>query len=306
MFFLKSLIIMKAEVKLDLCSKLIGRMNKFKMKKQSFIGIISIMALLSACGVKQSTSVSNSQTETNTVTNSKSVISPTTKNSNEQNDYVPSETGTEKAKPELGKANMQGKVFYNANPAANIEVRLCVEFYMNGNCDGEKHITKTDANGEYLFVNLTPKTYKMSFRVFETKNYIFSGKYGFLHAKYNIEADKTFFVPLTNLFKSDLKVQNPKPRMNVDAQNFEIKWDAYPDAAYYKLELLEYSTRTKHLDDEKVDSTGFKVEKNLNNGAYRLRIAAYNAIGVKLAQCEDGVEFTLTNGMDVNNANKKQ
>jgi hypothetical protein len=260
--------------------------------------------LLSACVVKQSTSVSNSQTATNTATTSNNKIPPPTQNSNDQNDYVPSETGTEKAKPEPSKANMQGKVFYNGNPAANIEVRLCVEFNLTGDCIGEKHITKTDANGEYLFANQTPKAYKMSFRVFETKNYNFLGKYGF-HSKYNLEADKTFFAPLTNLFKSDLKVQNPKPKMKVDAQNFEIKWDAYPDAAYYKLELMDFSTRIRYLDDERVDTTGFKVEKPLNNGDYRLRIAAYNAIGVKLAQCEDGIEFNVTNGIDVKTANKK-
>lgn len=284
------------------------------MKKQFVLGVISIIALSAGCVVNQSSSVPNSRLATNTSPTGNSQIPPTAQN-NGGTDFVNSATGTEKAKPLPGMANVQGKVLYNLQPASDIEVKLCVESNLYGDCIGKKHLTKTDANGEYLFANIAPKDYKIYVRVFGTKQFIFTGKYGFLSARYKIEADKTFFVPTTNLFKSDLKVQNPKPRTIVDAERFEIKWDAYPDAAYYKLELMNFSTGNNFLS-ETVKTTSYRVEKpSLNtensgilliNGGYRLRIEAYNAVNIKLAQCEDGIEFIVTNGVATSaNPNKK-
>jgi hypothetical protein len=282
------------------------------MKKQFILGLVSIVAISAGCAEKQSISVTNSRPAANASPTGSNIITPTRHKDSDTNSAT-SVSGIEKSKPAAGTGNVQGKVLYNLQPVKDIEAKLCVESNLYGDCIGKKHLTKTDANGEYFFANVPPGDYVVFVRVFDAKQYIFTGKYGLSPIRYKIEADKTLFVPTTNLFKSDLKVQNPKPRTSVDAESFEIKWDAYPDAAYYRLELMNFSTGNNFLS-ETVKTTSFKVEKpSLNpetrgllliDGGYRLRIEAYNAVNIKLAQCEDGIEFTVTNGAAAN-PNKK-
>lgn len=243
--------------------------------------------------------VASSTNTTNAVPNTNAV--PVV-NDDPKGEFLKSETGTEIATPKPGKANIQGKVFFNLSPVEGIEVKLCAVPNTFADCIGEKHIAKTDATGQYLFADLEPKIYGGLFvRIFDTKNYVFTGKYGFLSLKIKTEADKTFFVPLTSLFKADLKVLDPKPNAKADAQNFEIKWDTYPDAAYYLIELMEFGkSGVYHLRSERSMASNYKVEKLLPNGRYRLRIEAYNSSRIKIAQAGNGVEFSMTNGLPVN------
>ena len=125
------------------------------------------------------------------------------------------EAGVEKAKPAPGTGNVQGKVLYNNQPVANIDIKLCESFnrFMGG-CTGQAYTARTDKDGEYLITNVVPKTYEaLTARVFDTDSYIFatSGIAGLSAAKYEVAADKTFFVSPIHLFKSDLRSSIPKP-----------------------------------------------------------------------------------------------
>jgi hypothetical protein len=271
------------------------------MRKIS-IGILCLSAfILLGCQKTSNSAVDNTSNATNTAPKT-SVSMPETKKTNGEGDFIESESGTEKAKPEAGKANVQGKVFYNEKPVAGVEVKLCTTFsqFVSG-CGGESFTTKTDANGEYLFANVTPKVYEgLLVRVFNSKMYVFATKgYGISSAKYKIEADKTFFAPETNLFKDDLKVQNPKEKAKADAKSLEIKWDAYPEAAYYKINMSpkDYNYDSS-ISGEKVEVTNYKVEKSLVNGEYSLKITAYNANDKKLADSGNYIKFSVTGGTD--------
>lgn len=204
-----------------------------------------------------------------------------------------SEAGTPRAVPKPGKANIQGKVFFNLEPAEDVDVKLCVVRNMYAECIGEKHVTKTDANGEYFFADLEPKEYGALFvRVFNTGTYIFSGKYGGLTAqKIRAEPDKTFFVPLTTLFKVDLKVLTPKPKARVLGEDLEISWEPYPGAGYYIVELFNFGTRKYHVDNRRTNATSYQLETPVPDGHYRLRIEVYNSSGIKIAQAGNGIEF---------------
>lgn len=264
------------------------------MKKILIAALCLSNAVLLGC-------TNNNQSPTNTVVNSPAAPPSKTEMPETQRtekDFVSSETGTEKAKPEAGKANVQGKVLYNGKPVEGVEVKLC-ETFSNfvGGCGGETFKTKTDVNGEYLFANVTPRIYEgLLAKVFETKNYIFAAQnFGISSSKYKIEADKTFFAPETNLFKDDLKLQNPKANAKVAGENLEVKWDAYPDAAYYKLSVSpeEYDVDSS-VSEDKIAATNYKIEKNLKSGEYTLRLSAYNVGDVKLADNGDGEKFTVT------------
>jgi len=213
---------------------------------------------------------------------------------------IRSATGVEKEKPAAGKANVQGKVFYNEKPAADIEVKLCTTFSrFVGGCGGEIFTAKTDANGEYLIKDVPPGTYEgLTAKVFNTPYYVFATSGIIGSAKYQIEADETFFAPDTNLFKSDLKLVSPKAGSKVGPNNIEVKWDAYPDAAYYKFSIhgdsvSGVSTGFDYLN-QRVDGTSFTLDKPLAAGTYTCTVQAFNGNDVRLAESADDIKFSVT------------
>lgn len=208
------------------------------------------------------------------------------------------ENQIEKIKPSPGTGNVQGKVLYNGKPVENIEVRLCEQFsrFLSG-CGGKTYTAKTDKDGDYVITNVPPKEYEgLTVRIFDTAGYVFAttGIAGISATKYNVEADKTLFVNPTHLFKADLKLTNPKAGSTVNDQNVEFTWDAYPDAAYYKLTL----TPDNHLSEsrivnQRVDGTSFKSPKPLEKGGYQWKVEAFNGADRKLSESSDNITFTI-------------
>lgn len=268
------------------------------MKKFLIPYLCLAVALLAGCN-SQNLKVDNPNNVavSNYPDNANSEMPPTEK---EDDKYVSSETGTEKAKPEAGKANVQGKVLYNGSPVPNVEVKICQKFNnFIGGCSGDTYKSKTDANGEYLIANITPGIYEgLLVQVFNTKDYIFATKnFGIGNATYNFEADKTFFVRDTNLFKADLKIQNPKAGGKMTGKDFELKWDAYPQAAYYKVSVLpdDYASGSS-FSQEKVAPNMFKPIEPLKSGKYRIKVEAFNDGDVKLADNGDYLEINVIDG----------
>jgi hypothetical protein len=243
------------------------------------MGLMAAMALTS-CQAGNNKSSSNQQSSTNS-------------------DAVqPSETGVEKVKPAPGTGNVQGKVLYNSKPAENIKVELCETFSrFLGGCGVPSYTARTDKDGEYVFTNVAPKTYEALIAyVFDTDSYIFatSGIAGLSAAKYDVVADKTFFVLPINLFKSDLKTLNPKAGARVSAQNLEIKWEPYPDAAYYKFSIhADEPSITSPYINERVEAASFALDKPLPKGTYRWQVEAFNKDDRKLSESADDVKFTV-------------
>ena len=208
----------------------------------------------------------------------------------------------EKQKPAAGKANVQGRVLYNDQPAAKIEVKLCEKFnqYLGG-CSGGLYKAVTDANGEYVVADVPPGKYEaLTVKVFDTPYYVFATK-GLISSaqEYELPADQTTFIDPTHLFKGDLKVQNPRAGGKLENGTGEVKWDAYPDAAYYKVSLYATdSSVTSPYINERIDGNSLKLEKPLTNGEYRLEISAYNAKDHKLAESPDDYKFTVAGGIE--------
>ena len=206
--------------------------------------------------------------------------------------------GVEKVKPAPGTGNVQGKVLYNGAPVENIEVKLCETFsrFLSG-CGVKIYTAKTDKDGDFVITNVPPKEYEgLTVRVFDTDSYVFAttGIAGISSAKYNVVADKTLFVEPTNLFKSDLKVLNPKAGSTVSGQDLELKWEAYPSAAYYKFTLYpdDHQISPPYLN-QRVDDASFKVNKPLEKGSYRFKVEAFNSSDKKLSETSDDITFTI-------------
>jgi hypothetical protein len=211
------------------------------------------------------------------------------------------EAGIERIKPAPGTGNVQGKVLYNSKPVENIEVKLCETFsqYLGG-CSGKTYTARTDKNGEYVITNVEPKVYEgLLAQVFDTDMYIFaaSGIGGLSSTKYEVSADKTLFVKPTSLFKGDLKLLNPKAGAKVSAQNLELRWESYPDAAYYKFSIHpEESSITSPYINERVEGTSFAVDKPLAKDTYRWQVEAYNNADQKLSESARDIKFTIIDG----------
>jgi hypothetical protein len=204
----------------------------------------------------------------------------------------------EKVKPAPGTGNVQGKVLYNGAPVENIQVKLCETFsrFLSG-CGGKIYEAKTDKDGDFVITNVEPKEYQgLTVRVFDTDSYVFAttGIAGISATKYNVEAGKTLFVSPTHLFKGDLKVVNPRAGSTVSGQDLELKWEAYPDAAYYKFTLYPNDHQiTPPYINQRVDDASFKVNKPLEKGTYRYKVEAFNSADKKLSETSDDIEFTI-------------
>jgi hypothetical protein len=210
----------------------------------------------------------------------------------------PSEAGVEKVKPAPGSGNVQGKVLYNSKPAENIKVELCETFSrFLGGCGVPAYTARTDKDGEYVITNVAPRTYEaLIAHVFDTNSYVFatSGIAGLSAAKYDVVADKTFFVSPIHLFKSDLKTLTPKAGAKVSAQNLEIKWEPYPDAAYYKFSIhADDPGITSPYINERVEAASFSIDKPLPKATYRWQVEAFNKDDRKLSESADDVKFSV-------------
>lgn len=256
-------------------TKLISLRNRKSFSPRCLIAVLSVVATIAMMSCK---------TGRRTATNSDAAS--------------PGETRVEKVKPAPGTGNVQGQVLFNSKPAENIEVKLCETFsrFLSG-CGGQIFTARTDKDGEYVITNVPPRTYEaLTARVFDTDSYVFAttGIAGLSSAKYDVTADKTFFVQPIHLFKGDLKTVSPRAGSKVSAEGLELIWETYPDAAYYKFSTYaDDPSVTSPYVNERVDGASFTVTKPMPKGTYRFQVTAYNKDDRKLSESSSDIKFTI-------------
>jgi hypothetical protein len=262
--------------------------------KEAVVAVLLLIVVLMGCKFSKT---GNTNSESSNTNKAASKSSPASKPN--ADGTIASGVGEEKEKPEAGKGNVQGKVFYNEQPAAAVEVKLCEKFNQYfGGCQGETFVTKTDGKGEYLIKNVPPRIYEgLIVKVFDAPFYVFATSGIVQTAKYKIEEDQTFFAPDTNLFKSNLKILSPKAGAKVDPSNIEVKWESYPDATYYKFGIYADSASGATTDydyiNKRVDGQSYVLEKPLSPGIYTCKVQAYNGNDIKLAESSSDIKFTV-------------
>src|SRR5947209_14214348 len=95
-------------------------MNLMSIRGREVLAFILLSAIFAA-GCKSSGEVGS-----NSSSGGSAKATPTVKPNSDGT--IPSGEGVEREKPEAGKGNVQGKVFYNSKPVAGIEVKLCQTF----------------------------------------------------------------------------------------------------------------------------------------------------------------------------------
>lgn len=261
--------------------------------KEGVASLLLLVAVVAGCKFSKNSNSDSGPANSNNATSNNTPAKPNADGT------IASGVGDEKEKPESGKGNVQGKVFYNEQPAAAVEVKLCEKFNQYfGGCQGETFVTKTDSNGEYLITKVPPRIYEgLIVKVFDTPFYVFATSGIVQTAKYKIEADQTFFAPNTNLFKSNLKILNPKAGAKVEPNGIEVMWESYPDAAYYKFGVYADSSSGATTDydyiNKRVDGLSYVLEKPLTPGNYTCKVQAYNGNDIKLAESSSDIKFTV-------------
>ncbi len=112
------------------------------------------------------------------------------------------EANAPQRKPAAGKGNAIGRVLYNGQGAANIEVQLCEKIGFVGGCTGKTFGAKTNKEGFYVIDNVAPGEYSLAVRVFSTNSFIYPTAGILSAAKFQIEKDKSLDIRTVNLWKS--------------------------------------------------------------------------------------------------------
>lgn len=269
--------------------------------KVNFLLAVTLIVFVSlACGRLGKDNNQGATGDNSTISTSNTKAKPTPK-TDDTDDETASTSGIERQKPAAGKGNVQGKVLFNDQPVEGIEVRICENFstIMGIKCDGKTQTTKTDKDGIFVLADLEPKIYGgLTAKVFKSAYYVYPQEGIMTPQKFAVAADRTIFARDINLFKDDIKITNPKAGAKVDAKSLELKWDAYPDAAYYKISLFSDAGGMPPISSERVDDPVYAVTETLTNGKYRLKVEAYNGNNHKLAENSDDIKFTVTGGTE--------
>jgi hypothetical protein len=90
---------------------------------------------------------------------------------------------------------------------------------------------------------------------------------------------------------------SPKAGAKLAPQNIELKWESYPDAAYYKFSINADSGSGAETNydyiNKRIEGTTYVLETLLKPGSYRITINAYNRNDVKLAESPDDMTFSV-------------
>jgi hypothetical protein len=266
--------------------------------------IVALVALGCKTGDRAEVN-SNTTNPVNTKANSKPSTSatPSTTSADENSGYAVSTAapgGKDIPAPTAGNGQIWGQVMFNSKPVEKIEAKLCeklMSFMLQ--CTGKTYKAVTDAEGTFLIKDVPPGEYGgLIVKVFTTNFYVYEASMGGIAKKYKIEADKTFFMNDTNLFKNDLKPLTPKAGSRVGGSDIEFSWQEYPDAEYYTLSVswAGKDYKTAPLTSERVEATSYKLDKTLEDGEYYLYLNAFNTNNEKLAQSPSAYKFSVKGG----------
>lgn len=202
--------------------------------------------------------------------------------------FTPNVTATqipEITPPVEGKGNVAGLVLWNDQPVPKAAVWLCEGF--SGGCTGiYQYRTNTDANGYYVFKNVTPGKYLVAINSFSTGWFIF-----YFDAdgskEQEVSAGKNLVLDPWSIWKFNLSATTPRIDKVLAEAMPTFKWDAYPDAVYYQISIDDINFNPI-VEEERVDGIEFIPAQPLVTCRFYWNVEAFNAQGVKIASTNPG------------------
>ncbi len=195
-------------------------------------------------------------------------------------------------KPEKGTGNVYGQIMWNGLAAAGLDVKLCQEISVFGDCNGTMIESHTDETGYYLFPNVVPGTYSLYIHIFDSADWIYITDGILSAAEFEVESGETTVIETQSIYKLDLRPLEPGPQAKVKGGEHTFNWQAYPDAAYYEIYLTPDQGEAIFVN-QRVDSARITADLPPSNCDYSWKVEAFNSDGVKIAEMRDYVEFRV-------------
>lgn len=190
--------------------------------------------------------------------------------------------------------NAMGRILWNAQPVADLEVKLCEEVSLVRGCSGLQFTAHTDERGSYVIADVAPGEYSLVAHAPDTDHWLYvTTGLGLGGRKYTVGADQTLNVGDHHIYKFDLRLATPSDGSQVDTATPTLAWEAYPDATYYELYLRPEKGRAI-LVSHRVDGHQIVLETPLLNCKYTWKAEAFNAQGVKIAETDGYHDFSVT------------
>lgn len=215
-------------------------------------------------------------------------------------------------RPSPGMGNVKGTVLWSGNGKgiADVEVLLCERISMTlyFSCEGKNFKTKTDAEGNYWFKDITPGSYSFAIKPPGATNTYISMTMNYAIAEsMRLEPDQTIEVEPQKIYKMDLKPITPKTDESIQERKPTLRWEAYAGAKSYYVTLYGKGSAKVELNDnggKAINNTEVTPLNELPNGRYKWRINVFDDNANSIAQSEDGV-FTF-NVVDSVESKKKE
>lgn len=187
--------------------------------------------------------------------------------------------------PAAGTGNVYGRLLWNGQPVVGATVRLCDEVEFMGGCQGLEYSTATDDTGVYLFTDIDPITYALTYQEQGAEDWFYITS-GLLNAAdFEVSAGQVLDAGDLNIVKYDMTLVEPADESRLSDPRPTLVWQAYADAEYYEIVLSPQRGSSIFLFEELVE-TSIAPPVDLLNCNYGWYLRAYNSQGIQIAETE--------------------
>jgi hypothetical protein len=186
--------------------------------------------------------------------------------------------------PNPGLANVVGRILWNEKPMEGLGLALCETIDPVDGCLGAAFDTRTDEQGVYLFTDVLPGEYELVVESLDFERWLYvtagleSGS-----RKHTVTADSILRLPDQSIFRFNLTLVFPEENAVVSSGQPVLAWEAYPDAAFYRV-FLRQENGDILLKGEKTGEPSLTPPLALKNCGYAWQVEAYNASETKIAE----------------------
>ncbi|MGB0561733.1 MAG: carboxypeptidase-like regulatory domain-containing protein [Spirulinaceae cyanobacterium] len=189
------------------------------------------------------------------------------------------------ADTEPGTGDVVGEVRWNNAGVEDIAVILC-EGSLVGlpglSCSGKSHLTRTDAQGQYLFEDMPVGSYTVAVQVFKSGRWV-SWFDGSVTASTLVEEGKAVRFASVDIIKPLVTV--PGDEELLDSNNPVLSWDEIPEASTYNLSF-SLPGGGQPMGAQTSDAE-YLLERQDNQCVYEWQVTAFNETGALIAQSEE-------------------
>jgi hypothetical protein len=180
--------------------------------------------------------------------------------------------------PASGSGAAEGRIVWNGQGVADVTVNLCTDYSLLGGCKTTEYKAITDKDGRYTIVGLPAGEYYFITKLSDQEREMW-----WLGMRVDVTDGESVAVRDMSISKSDLKLSAPGNNTTVTTTTPSLDWESYPDAAYYKVYVLDNQTYKTVVSFEKVSVPQYIFKNPLAPGKYSWSIRAFNATGTEIS-----------------------